>query len=72
MLLFQLFTLPIEFNASRRGLNMLTEGGYVTDDELPGAKKMLNAAAMTYVLAALGSFVTLLRLLSIANSAKRR
>ncbi len=72
MLLFQLITLPIEFNASKRGLSMLTEGGYVTDEELPGAKKMLNAAAMTYVLASLGAFVTLLRLLLIANGARRR
>ena len=72
VLLFQLVTLPVEFNASRRGLDLLTSGGYLADDELPGAKKMLRAAALTYVLAALGSFVTVLRLLSIAQSAKRR
>ena len=72
MLLFQLITLPVEFNASKRGLEMLTDGGYLTDDELPGAKKMLRAAAMTYVLAALGSFVTVLRLLSLTGRARRR
>lgn len=72
VLLFQLITLPVEFNASRRGLEMLTANGYVTEDELPGAKKMLRAAAMTYVLAALGAFVTVLRLFSIASSARRR
>lgn len=72
MLLFQLITLPVEFNASKRGLSMLTEGGYIDEEELPGAKKMLRAAAMTYVLAALGSFVTVLRLLSIARGARRR
>lgn len=72
MLLFQLITLPVEFNASKRGLDMLTDGGYLSDDELPGAKKMLRAAAMTYVLAALGSFVTVLRLLSLAGRARRR
>ncbi len=72
MLLFQLVTLPVEFNASKRGLDMLTDGGYLADDELPGAKKMLRAAAMTYVLAALGSFVTVLRLLSLARGARRR
>ena len=72
MLLFQLITLPVEFNASKRGLQMLTGGGYLTEDELPGAKKMLRAAAMTYVLAALGSFVTVLRLLSLARGARRR
>lgn len=72
MLVFQLITLPVEFNASARGLQMLTDGGYLTEDELPGAKKMLRAAALTYVLAALGSFVTVLRLLSLASGAKRR
>ncbi|MBR4906601.1 MAG: zinc metallopeptidase [Clostridia bacterium] len=72
MLLFQLITLPVEFNASKRGLDMLTDGGYLSEDELPGAKKMLRAAAMTYVLAALGSFVTVLRLFSLAGRARRR
>lgn len=72
MLLFQLVTLPVEFNASKRGLEMLTDGGYLAEDELPGAKKMLRAAAMTYVLAALGSFVTVLRLVFLARGARRR
>jgi len=72
VLLFQLVTLPVEFDASRRGLEMLTAGAYLTDEELPGAKKMLRAAALTYVLAALGSFVTVMRLLSFARSARRR
>ena len=72
VLLFQLITLPVEFNASKRGLDMLLDGGSLADDELPGAKKMLRAAAMTYVLAALGSFVTVLRLLSLAGRARRR
>lgn len=72
MLLFQLVTLPVEFNASRRGLEMLTEGGYLEEDELPGAKKMLRAAAMTYLLAALGSFITVFRLFTIARGARRR
>ena len=72
MFLFQLITLPVEFNASKRGLTMLLDGGYLAEEELPGAKKMLRAAAMTYVLAALGSFVTVLRLFSIAGSARRR
>lgn len=72
MLLFQLITLPVEFNASKRGLSMLIDGGYLSEEELPGAKKMLRAAAMTYVLAALGSFVTVLRLLFLARGARRR
>ena len=72
MLLFQLITLPVEFNASRRGLAMLTEGGYLTEEELPGARKMLRAAAMTYLLAALGSLITVFRLFTIAQGARRR
>ena len=72
VLLFQLVTLPVEFNASRRGLALLTSGGYLTDDELPGAKKMLRAAAMTYVLAALGSLVTVLRFFALARGARRK
>lgn len=72
MLLFQLITLPVEFNASKRGLMMLTEGGYLREEELPGAKKMLRAAAMTYLLAALGSLITVLRLFTIARGARRK
>ena len=72
MLVFQLLTLPVEFNASRRGLAMLTEGGYLQEDELPGARKMLRAAAMTYLLAALGSFITVFRLFAIARGVRRR
>ena len=72
MLLFQVITLPVEFNASRRGLSMLTEGGYLSEEELPGAKKMLRAAALTYLLAALGSLITVFRLFSIAQGARRR
>lgn len=65
VLAFQLITLPVEFNASRRAIETL--GNYVPADELPAAKKVLNAAAMTYVVAALASAVSLLRLLTIAN-----
>ncbi|HWQ59081.1 MAG TPA: zinc metallopeptidase [Clostridia bacterium] len=73
ILLFQLVTLPVEFNASRRALDMLTAGGYIdTYDEEAAARKVLNAAATTYVVAALASFVSFLRLLMIANSARRR
>ncbi len=72
VLLFQLVTLPVEFNASQRGLALLTSGGYLTEDEMPGAKKMLRAAALTYVLAALGSLVTVLRFFSLARGARRR
>lgn len=47
--LFMLVTLPVEFNASRRAKKMLIEDGILTKDELPGASKVLSAAAMTYV-----------------------
>ncbi len=72
MLAFQIVTLPVEFNASRRAIVMLTEGGYIAESEREGAQKVLRAAAMTYVVAVLSSVVSLLRLLSIANSSRRR
>ena len=72
MLAFQLVTLPVEFNASSRGLRMLEEGNYISYEESDGAKKVLNAAAMTYVLAAIASLVNFLRLYSIAQSSRRR
>ena len=72
MLLFQVVTLPVELNASHRAIEMLEGGGYLNYDEVPQAKAVLRAAAFTYVVAALASLVTLLRLLSIANSTRRR
>lgn len=57
---FTLITLPVEFDASRRALATLQRGGYVTPEELGGAKKVLDAAAMTYVAAAVTSILTLL------------
>jgi len=65
--LFQLFTLPVELNASRRALELLVDGGYITPEQSPEAKKMLSAAATTYILAAVASFVTLLRLLMLSR-----
>ena len=72
MLLFQLVTLPVEFDASSRGLRMLEEGNYISYEESDGARKVLNAAAMTYVLAALSALISFLRLLSIAQRSRRR
>lgn len=72
MLLFQVVTLPVELDASRRGIEMLQSGGFLSYDETPQAKAVLRAAAFTYVVAALASLVTFLRLLSIANSSRRR
>lgn len=60
--LFQLVTLPVEFNASSRALSMLREQGILDEGEVPMTKKVLTAAAMTYVAAALSSIVQLLRL----------
>ncbi len=67
-LVFSLLTLPVEFDASKRAITMLQGGGYLSDEELAGARKVLNAAAMTYVAAAVSSLLQLLRLLLIARS----
>lgn len=58
--IFTLVTLPVEFDASRRALATLEAGGYVTPDERDGAKKVLDAAAMTYVAAFISSLLMLL------------
>ncbi|MBR6594919.1 MAG: zinc metallopeptidase [Clostridia bacterium] len=65
--LFQLVTLPVEFNASRRALVALEEQGLLYEDELKGAKKVLSAAALTYVAALATSALMLLRYISIAK-----
>ena len=57
---FTLITLPVEFDASKRALVALNNGGYMTPDEIGGARKVLNAAAMTYVAAFITSLLTLL------------
>ncbi|PIO86639.1 peptidase [Loigolactobacillus backii] len=61
-LLFQLVTLPVEFNASHRALTILSEGGVLSSEEVPMVRKVLTAAALTYVAAALSTFLQLLRL----------
>ena len=58
-LLFHLVTLPVEFDASRRALLILEKDGYLTREENAGAKSVLTAAALTYVVAALGALATL-------------
>ena len=70
--LFQLVTLPVEVNASRRALTALRASGSFTDEELSGAKKVLTAAAMTYLAAIAGSLLQLLRLILIASSRNNR
>lgn len=68
---FQLVTLPVEFNASRRAITALEEGGALDGEELSGAKKVLSAAAMTYVAALLSALIQLLRLWSIVSNNER-
>jgi Zn-dependent membrane protease YugP len=58
--LFTLITLPVEFDASRRALATLKMGSYMTPEEITGARKVLNAAALTYVAAFITSLLTLL------------
>ena len=70
-LVFQLITLPVEFNASRRAVTAIESGGILYDDELAGAKKTLRAAALTYVAAAATSLAQLLRLLAIYGRRRR-
>lgn len=70
--LFQLVTLPVEFNASHRAVAALEESGRFTEEELKGVKKVLTAAALTYVAALLVSLMTLLRLILIVGGNGRR
>ncbi|MBQ5334940.1 MAG: zinc metallopeptidase [Oscillospiraceae bacterium] len=65
---FQLITLPVEFNASGRALRTLNGGGFLTVEEQKGVRKVLTAAAMTYVVAVVNSLLQLIRLLAIRNS----
>ena len=69
--LFQLVTLPVEFNASARPLRTLDDWNYLDSGELRGAKQVLSAAAMTYVAALAVSLAQLLRLMAIAGSRRR-
>ncbi|WYJ81988.1 neutral zinc metallopeptidase [Enterococcus sp. DIV0840] len=71
-LLFQLVTLPVEFNASRRALKILSDGNILTEEEVPMARKVLFAAALTYVAAALATFLQLLRLIILFGGNNRR
>ena len=71
-LVFQLVTLPVEFNASRRAMVALEEGGILTDEERKGAKKTLKAAALTYVAATATALAQLLRLILIFGGRRRR
>ncbi|WP_343252498.1 zinc metallopeptidase [Ligaoa zhengdingensis] len=71
MALFQLVTLPVEYNASNRALATLDSTGMLSGDELQGSKKVLSAAALTYVAALLVAVMQLLRLLLLFGGHRR-
>jgi len=70
--LFQLLTLPVEFNASRRALEAIEDNNILYEDEIPGARRVLSAAALTYVAALAVSLVQLLRFIMLVNRGRRR
>ena len=70
-LVFQLVTLPVEFNASRRALAAIEQTGMLTEEEQAGARKTLNAAALTYVAATAAALAQLLRLLVLFGGRNR-
>lgn len=70
--LFQFITLPVEFNASRRALQTIERNAFLEGEEYTGAKKVLTAAALTYVAALASALATLLRLFLIMNRGNRR
>ena len=72
-LIFQLITLPVEFDASKRALRVLEESNILMADELPGARSMLKSAALTYVAATITTALQFLRLIILfGNRSDRR
>jgi len=69
--LFTLVTLPVEFNASRRAKNILSDTLYMSGEDMKGVKKVLNAAAMTYVASLASAVLSLFRMLAIVSSSRR-
>jgi uncharacterized protein len=65
---FTIITLPVEFNASKRAIAMLGDGAYLSTEELPMAKKVLDAAALTYVAATAMAVLNLIRLIALRGS----
>lgn len=70
--LFYIITLPVEFNASRRAIQVLEEQGMLMEDEIRGAKKVLSAAALTYIASALMAFASMMRLILLSRNRNRR
>lgn len=69
---FQFITLPVELNASKRAVKALRNSNYLSDEEIQGTKKVLTAAAMTYVAALAATLASLLRLILITKGNRRR
>ncbi|MBS5431792.1 MAG: zinc metallopeptidase [Lachnospiraceae bacterium] len=69
--LFQIVTLPVEFNASSRAIRMLSGNGMLYEDEVQATRKVLTAAALTYVAGAASAILQLLRIILISNSRRR-
>ena len=72
MVLFQIVTLPVEFDASHRAMGFLTEYGILSENEAEGSRRVLRAAAMTYVAAAAAALLNLLRLVMLSRRDDRR
>lgn len=72
IVLFTLITLPVEFNASSRAMNLMTANGIISESEKPMARDMLSTAAKTYVVSAVSAILQLLRLIAIAQGNRRR
>ena len=68
---FQLVTLPVEFNASNRAIRMIADSGMMYGEEIKGAKKVLSAAALTYVASAATAILQLLRILILTGGRRR-
>ncbi|MBO7136092.1 MAG: zinc metallopeptidase, partial [Spirochaetaceae bacterium] len=69
--IFSLITLPVEFNASHRAIKILRQTGTLDEEELKGTKKVLAAAAMTYIASALTAIASFLRILLISKNRRR-
>ena len=69
--LFQLVTLPVEFNASRRALRTLHSDNILTEEELQGTRKVLKSAALTYVASAAATILQLLRIILLTGGKRR-
>ncbi|MBO5324730.1 MAG: zinc metallopeptidase [Lachnospiraceae bacterium] len=71
VLLFQIVTLPVEFNASKRAIGVIRDTGILYGDEITGAKKVLNAAALTYVAGVIATALQVLRLFLLFGRRRR-